>query len=389
MPAERLLAFAFALLGAALPLSLAASNASLALLSAGLLLSVCGAVSRRAALARLGDAARTPLFAALAAYAAASLISGLSGADPVHSLSIWPKDLHKLWVVLAFGAALDAERRRLFARGLAAGAGAAALIGIAQTAAAALAGGPYLRAHAFMHPVSYGESLGLIVLGLLSWDDDLLPRPLRRAAVAALGTALLLNQTRAALAGIVAGLAAAAWADPRWRRRLAAGAATAAAAAGAWELWAGERSLRALLSGGAASAQNARLVLWRVACGIFRDHPLFGSGPGNYRLLYPTYHSGLLDGEKTWGSAHNLFLHQAAERGLVGLIALALVCLVLGRDAWRRAREHRDAWSLWALSSGAAFLVMNLTEIALQTEQVATLFLILALLPAVEAVRRG
>lgn len=372
--------FSLILLGAALPLSLATSNAALGLLTLGFLLALRDPAGRANASGRLKDAARTPLFAALSLYAAAALLSGLAGVGPAKSLSIWPKDLHKLWVALLIGALLDERRKLLFARGLAVGAAAAALVGIAQSAVSSWRGA-YLRAHAFIHPVSYGESLGLAFLGLILTGEEVLPRAARRWALAALALALVLNQTRAVQLGVVVGLAAVAALRPRWRKAFGVVFLAGVAIAAASEfLVPGGRSLRDLSS--LQGPQAARLTLWSVAWRMFRDHPWTGAGPGQYRTLFSAYFPGKLDGEGNWGNAHDLFLHQAAERGLAGLFALGAVVAALGVEVRSQVRADADGWALWSLAACVAFLVMNVTETAFQTEQVATLFLVLVLLPS-------
>jgi O-antigen ligase len=388
--AEKTIDAALLLLGAALPLSIAFVNASLGLLTAGLLLA--WSVDRPGTAVRLRRAAASPLFAAMVFYAAMSLVAGLAGLDPRESLRIWNKDLHKVWVVLLLGALADERRRVLFARALAAGVSVAALIGIAQTASAAAEmyaaptsaayylAVPHLRAHGFIHPVSYGEILGLAFLGLLLAGGEFLPPRARRAAAVLTGLALLCNQTRTVLGSLVVGLAAAAVLAPRWRRATAAAGATGVGALALWELLPTGRSLIHFAERDFRGPQAARFTLWRVGWEVFRDHPLTGVGPGGFRSVFPHYYAGLLDGERDWGSAHNLFLHQAAERGLVGLAGLAGVCAAVALDLRARLRRGIDPWVLWVFAAVAAFFVMNLTETAFQTEQVATLFLALLLL---------
>ena len=121
--------------------------------------------------------------------------------------------------------------------------------------------------------------------------------------------------------------------------------------------------------------QFNRVIFWKVAWGMFLDHPWLGVGPGHYQTAYSDYFQGKLAGQWVWGSAHNLYLHQLAERGLLGLSALLAALSALTWRAWRRARLLPDGLNLWALAACAAFLVMNLTEVAFQNEQVTTLFL--------------
>jgi O-antigen ligase len=110
---------------------------------------------------------------------------------------------------------------------------------------------------------------------------------------------------------------------------------------------------------------------------IARDRPLTGVGPGGYRLAFERYHPEKLDGEGAWGNAHNVYLHQLAERGVLGLLLLCAALTVFLLGARRAYRDRRDARSLWAATATAAFLVMNFTEVAWQTEQVVTFFFFL------------
>lgn len=374
------------------PLSIAAANLGLGLVSLTLLFSLARAQEREETASRLRASAREPLFLALAAYCVASLLSGLAGVSPRHSLSLLPKDIHKLWVVLALGAVLEGRRRTLFAKALLAGAVFAALVGIVQTLATAAALGAattpvargvawsFMRARAFVHPVAYGEILGLSFLGVLFADSDLLSPITRHGAIVALTLALVFNQTRAVALALVAACGVAALADLRWRRLFYRGLLLIAIAAAAWEMLPMGRSVRDVLSGGIHGPHAARLTLWKVGAGIFLDHPWTGVGPGGYRAVFPAYFDGTLDGQRVWGSAHNLIIHQAAERGLVGLAALAAVCAALVSGLRAPSSKRPNGWFLWSLSATAAFLFMNMTEAAFQTEQVATLFLAIWLL---------
>ena len=160
----------------------------------------------------------------------------------------------------------------------------------------------------------------------------------------------------------------------------AAAAATAGLAAFDW-LSSGRSLIAALRLAHAAPAASqgasafTRLSLWRVAWEAFRDHPLLGVGPNNYRIVFSHYFQGKMEGQLIWASAHNLYLQQLAERGILGFAALAAVLGALAFRAFRRARENPNAWNLWAWGAVAAFLVMNLTETAFQNEQTATFFL--------------
>ena len=87
-----------------------------------------------------------------------------------------------------------------------------------------------------------------------------------------------------------------------------------------------------------------RLRLWQVAAGMFRESPLVGMGPGSFQEIF--LRAGVMDAGPSHQHAHNLYLHTAAETGIVGLAALGilLVAAVLGvRAAWRRGRSRGAA----------------------------------------------
>lgn len=367
-----------------MPFSIAGTNVALALLSAALLARMRSPDERKRVFAAWRE---QPLLLALAAYAIVGLVAGLLGVRPQSSLRETPKDLHRLWVVLAFLGAFALEEVPRLRRALALSFAASALWGIGQVAHhfffVRLPLHPLARAHGSLHPVTYGEHLVIVILGAMC----LLARPSRErgektasaAVLAVLAAALVLNQTRSASFALAAGFAVVAALEPAARRWATKLAAAAAAALIIWELLpTGGRSLMALFEKfDPANPNQVRYTLWSVAWAMFRDHPWTGAGPGNYEHLFTSYFDGLLDNQRVWSSAHNLYLHQLAERGLLGAAALAAVVWNLWRGAWRAATAIREPETLWAAAAVASFLVMNLTEIAFQGELISAFFLLI------------
>jgi O-antigen ligase len=373
------LSWALAAFAFVAPLSIAGLNAAAAAVTLLLLACVCSGDGAP------WNAALTPFSAALAAYFAVAVVVSALGVDPSVSFGQLHKDFHKLWLLWLLLVALRLAGTRSLARALGWGCAVASVYGIGQALLLRTAGGTALvRAHAFVHPLIYGEIVGLCWLGALAlWLSPARDSPSRRALLIFLslsGAALLLSQSRGALLGTAAGAAVLGLADKRYRRISALALVAVPAAAGFWELLPSNHNIAATLErlrhhGPNSSADLARLTFWRVGLQIFRDHPWFGVGLGNYRTVFDRYFQGVFDGERVWGSAHNLYIHQAAERGLLGLAALAGVLWTMTARAWRRARLSGSAADLWALAACAAFLVMNLTEVAFQTEQVASLMI--------------
>jgi O-antigen ligase len=76
-----------------------------------------------------------------------------------------------------------------------------------------------------------------------------------------------------------------------------------------------------------------------VAVQMFYDHPLFGVGRGNYKENYQTYSGRLgLDNRTEERQAHSLYLEMAAEQGVVGLLAFALMLYFIFYELWRSQR---------------------------------------------------
>jgi putative inorganic carbon (HCO3(-)) transporter len=101
-----------------------------------------------------------------------------------------------------------------------------------------------------------------------------------------------------------------------------------------------------------------------AALQMFRDHPFFGVGPGNYSRHYLEYSQGIgLDKRLENREPHNLYLGTLAETGIVGASAFFAVLWLALRGAWRGRRRlgGRDA----LLAEGifvalASFLVAGL-----------------------------
>lgn len=324
---------------------------------------------------------KNPAFYALIAYIVIFLLCCAAAAEPRHSLALWPKELHKLWILAVLLPALPLIWSRETPLCLAAGFSFAAAVGLLQAAAQFESHRYAIRVHGFVHPVIYGNQLALACLGAFCFlkRGSKANRLLYPALAAGLG-ALAFNQTRMSLIASVAGLFAVLLVDPAKRRYARWALAVGLAVIVMWEVIpTGNRAFSDLLlqilhPDAKNYAHLVRYDLWNVAWHMFLDHPLVGVGPGQYRSFFPSYHPELLDGQY-WGSAHNLFLHHLAERGLLGLAALLAVFGALLWRAWRRACRDANSWSLWAWGAMVAFLVMNVTEEAFEAEQLAALVL--------------
>ena len=100
-----------------------------------------------------------------------------------------------------------------------------------------------------------------------------------------------------------------------------------------------------------ASVQSNRYAYWKVAVATFADHPLQGEGSGSFRAIWLRER----DFREVIRDAHSLYLETAAELGLVGLLALALLvagCAVAAVRAGPALPGAAAALAAFALHAG-------------------------------------
>jgi O-antigen ligase len=96
----------------------------------------------------------------------------------------------------------------------------------------------------------------------------------------------------------------------------------------------------------------SRRTLWRAALMAWRDHPLLGLGPDNFRRGYNRYLG--LDHPDDRLHANNLYFETLASLGIAGLGALLLVVVGLARAARTAVRQHGGASVAGLIAAGAA-----------------------------------
>lgn len=100
----------------------------------------------------------------------------------------------------------------------------------------------------------------------------------------------------------------------------------------------------------------SRPTLWRAAVALWRERPLLGIGPDNFRRRYEAVLSPAPNGQPytdTRIHANNLYFETLADLGIAGVIALAWLAVALGRAL----RAHRATGNLVGLASGVAAAV--------------------------------
>jgi O-Antigen ligase len=120
----------------------------------------------------------------------------------------------------------------------------------------------------------------------------------------------------------------------------------------------------------------SRAALWWAGWLAFRDHPLLGLGPDNFRHAYGDY-LGRKDSDSRL-HANNFYVEILATMGILGLLALVTLMVALARTA-RRAAGARDSRVLtFGVSAGlAAYFVHGALDYFLEFTPTYALFWLL------------
>jgi len=125
---------------------------------------------------------------------------------------------------------------------------------------------------------------------------------------------------------------------------------------------------------------------------IVNDRPLFGTGIGTYRWIFPAYKDDRFGGN-FYEHAHNDFLETLGEQGFIGFVLLASgVVIVLARIVWAfgRTRDPLMRGALFASISGTvALLVHGLVDFNLHIPANAVYFVVLLGIGVIASEMRG
>jgi putative inorganic carbon (HCO3(-)) transporter len=200
------------------------------------------------------------------------------------------------------------------------------------------------------------------------------------AALALLGSAMVLSLTRSVWLGAACAAVYLLWFG--WRRLLIAAPVLLALAL----LFAPVRArVVSAFRPGKVDSNQHRIVCWRTGWGMIKAHPVLGLGPEMVNRRFMEFVPADIREKPLpqgwYGHLHSIYVHYAAERGLVGL---ALLLWFLGRmlgdfrRALRRLPAGRDE-AKFALHGAVAviigIMVSGLFELNLGDSEVLMMFL--------------
>jgi putative inorganic carbon (HCO3(-)) transporter len=296
---------------------------------------------------------------------------------------------HVLWVLWAF----------------AGGAMLTALIGLGGATATEDVG-PYAETIRLAGGIGDPNELAAILVPSLAVTVGLLATtqtpPVRLGLLAMLlvmALALFLTQSRGGLVALaVTSIVAPVFAGPARPRVLAVVLTIAAFAISYYTLVAPPEQLERVTSFAAAGG-TGRQDLWAISLKMFADRPVLGVGAGNFVVVEPRYAIRDIDLQRpdlvvdTPQGAHNTYLHELTELGVVGAVVLAAVLLgALGlaiRAIRRLEREEDRALELLARSLVVGVVGMLAAFSFISAAHQEQLWLLLGVLAALGTVARG
>lgn len=111
---------------------------------------------------------------------------------------------------------------------------------------------------------------------------------------------------------------------------------------------------------GVVISNSTRVVLWKSALAMIKDHPVFGVGVHIFPRLIDSYAGGqTLDAK---GHAHNAYLQAALDYGIPGFVLLIWIFLSLALLLIRHFKKTGSIWALVGLSVLSIYLLEGLTE---------------------------
>jgi O-antigen ligase len=78
------------------------------------------------------------------------------------------------------------------------------------------------------------------------------------------------------------------------------------------------------------SSVGTRLAMWDIAIGVWEQHPVLGTGPGDFDdEVMALQRKGDYLGMDVHNSVHNIYIQALVGSGLIGLVALLLAVLII------------------------------------------------------------
>lgn len=111
------------------------------------------------------------------------------------------------------------------------------------------------------------------------------------------------------------------------------------------------------------SSLGTRLAMWDIAIDVWKQHPVIGSGPGDFDdTIRDLQAKGEYVGMDVHGSTHNIYMQALVNAGLFGLLTMLFALFIMPLKIVMSSRNEQPTKSLVGLIFIALFVTIGLSE---------------------------
>ena len=121
---------------------------------------------------------------------------------------------------------------------------------------------------------------------------------------------------------------------------------------------------------------GARLGMWTLCLGMWKDHPIFGAGTGDYIVEVRRRTEGKWEFLRRFNQPHSIYFHSLAMHGILGLLALIMVFAAVLKESVKEIKEGgaRGRLGIVALAVTMHYMLAGLSETVLKIHVLVTIF---------------
>jgi len=111
------------------------------------------------------------------------------------------------------------------------------------------------------------------------------------------------------------------------------------------------------------SSLGTRLAMWRISLDVWKQHPVVGSGPGDFDdIVRELQESGKYSGMDVHASTHNIYMQSLANTGFIGFMVMIFSLFVLPFKALVDNRRRAATTFFAGVTTLMLFGVVGLSE---------------------------
>ena len=109
---------------------------------------------------------------------------------------------------------------------------------------------------------------------------------------------------------------------------------------------------------------GSRLAMWHIAFDVWKEHPVLGTGPGDFGLeIKAAQDKGMYHNLSLYSSTHNIFVQALVTTGAIGFVSLCMALFIVPfRLFYKASCESLNVASVSGMTMLIAFAVFGLTE---------------------------